>query len=79
MTKLALIVLVLVSLMFLSGYWSEVLCAVVGVLLVWLPVRIAGLVGQRLGACVDAEIGRRQRQDQLVRRLLQLSHRERDR
>jgi hypothetical protein len=75
MKKLVVIVLALVFLGLLSTYPSEVLSTVVGVLLVWLPVRIAGLAGQRLGACVDAEIDRRRRQDQLVRLLL----RERDR
>jgi hypothetical protein len=77
--KLVLIILGLVILIFLSGYWFEVVCTGVGVLLIWLPVHLAGLVGQCVGACVDAEIERRQRQDQLVRRLLQISERERGR
>jgi hypothetical protein len=77
--KLVLIILGLALRIFLSDYWVEVVCTVVGVLLVWLPVRLAGLIGRSVGACVDAEIERRRRQDQLVRRLLQLSQRERGR
>jgi hypothetical protein len=75
--KLVLIVLCAVSIGLLSAYPFEVLGMLIGVLLLWLPVHLAGLIGRCVGACVDAEIERRQRQDQLIRRLLQISERER--
>lgn len=77
MKTLLLIVVGIVILRLLAGYRFEVVCTTVGVLLVWLPFYLAGLIGQRLGACIDREIGRRRRQDELVRMLLHVAQRER--
>lgn len=79
MRKLALIVSGMVILVLMSGYGFEILCTTVALLLLWLPVRLAGLVGQAIGAGLDAEIERRRRQDELVRLLLQAAQRERGR
>lgn len=76
-SKLVLVASSVVMLGLLGVYWFEILCTVVAILLVWVPVRLAGLVGQAIGAGLDAEIARRGRQDELVRLLLRAAHRER--
>ena len=72
-TTVAVLAVSAVGLGLLSPVCCYGLCIAGSLVAVFLPLRLAGLLGQRIGASLDAELARRRRHDELVQLLLEIA------